>query len=78
VSGGPDGPLFTDARGRRVDESPLPPRIAALGWDAILVDNQSLDITAATNEGEWDGEPPDYAEIVHELLARDERPAAHG
>ena len=64
-----DGPKFFDPKGRRVVECPPPPKVATLGWDAILLDNLPLAISAATNECEWDGEPPDYGEIVHELVA---------
>ena len=71
VSVDPDGPKFFDPKGRRVVESPPPTKGTTLGWDAILIDNRPLAISAETNVCEWDGEPPDYAEIVHELVVLD-------
>src|SRR5690242_15376129 len=52
------------------------PELATPGWPAILADNQPLAITATTNKCDWDGEPPDYHEIVRELVVADdaERP----
>ncbi|MDB4952984.1 MAG: putative His-Me finger endonuclease domain protein [Myxococcales bacterium] len=64
-------PMFFDPRGRRVDEVPPPRPNAHLGWEAITIANQNLEITAETNEPGWDGRPVPFNDLVGYLSELD-------
>ena len=62
----PDGPRFTDPRGREVRAPrPAPPRP---GLPTLLDDHSALGLDATTGQTRWDGTPPDYGLAVDALV----------
>jgi hypothetical protein len=68
---GSDGPQFRDDLGRPILDVPPLLRVEHAGWDTIRARNESLGISAQTNECAWDGGPVDYAEAIDHLVRAD-------
>jgi hypothetical protein len=73
-----DGPHFLDRRGRRILDAPPPSRPPDLGWEAILARDAELQITASTNEPQWDGSRVDHGAVIDALVSIEAGEAIRG